>query len=305
MSTLHPKFYVSVYNGLEFNSDSYSKSRGFEVFTPKPDYPMKDLIERHQAKLRVEKQQQQERAGQQLRNRRGFVSCDASPRNNMTCMQSPSMNPLNSRLLSNFEGATLVNEEESQLRTKLNNDIQLANFVLENSKKVGSSGLKCEKDEADVQILTESLVSPSGYTTSRESSSKDLTKTHTIHHKKGKSFGGVSKLQLKKINFDLTSDSFLKQSLNPTPRIKSVTKRESSKNKVIEDILDQEIHIMKKPDLVKSIFKLKDIHALKLPQPSFQKSPGGGKVEYVYNDYHTKNTNAGFSRNTAGVFYCK
>jgi hypothetical protein len=301
MSSLHPKFSISIYNGVEFNTDSYSNSRNFAVYTPKPNNAMRDIIDRHQAKLRAE-QLQQEKAGQQLRNRRGLVSsCTTSPRNNQTCTQSPTINPLNSRLLQNFEGSVLSSEEESQVRAKLNNDIQLANFVLENSKKFGSSGFKTEREESDVQILTESLVSQQATMTSRETTPTNQTKVQSVHHKKGKSMD--KGLPLKKIHFDLTSDSFLKQSLNPTPRMRSVTKRESSK--VIEDILDQEIQIMKKPDLVKSIFKLRDIQVLKVPQLNLQKSPGNGRVQYIYNDYHTKNSNPGFSRNTAGVFYCK
>jgi len=31
----------------------------------------------------------------------------------------------------------------------------------------------------------------------------------------------------------------------------------------------------------------------------------GGKVNYVYNDFHTKSTNPGFSRNKIGGFYTK
>ena len=31
----------------------------------------------------------------------------------------------------------------------------------------------------------------------------------------------------------------------------------------------------------------------------------GGKVKYVYNDFHTKQTNPGFSRNKIGGFYTK
>jgi hypothetical protein len=35
------------------------------------------------------------------------------------------------------------------------------------------------------------------------------------------------------------------------------------------------------------------------------KFPGIIKVEHVYNDYHLKNANPGFSRNYLGKFYTK
>lgn len=75
------------------------------------------------------------------------------------------------------------------------------------------------------------------------------------------------------------------------------------KNPVVEEILAKGDSIVKNPKLHESIIKLRELDLLKKNEPFFKKYAGIGKVGYVYNDYHSRSTNPGYSRNTGGNFY--
>jgi hypothetical protein len=73
----------------------------------------------------------------------------------------------------------------------------------------------------------------------------------------------------------------------------------------VEDIVrDGEIFIKKK-DLVSSIKQLKNLNLLKNHNMNVSNFPGIGKVGFVNNDYHSKSTNSGYSRNFGGVFFTR
>jgi hypothetical protein len=44
---------------------------------------------------------------------------------------------------------------------------------------------------------------------------------------------------------------------------------------------------------------------LKEPKINANKYPGVAKFDFVYNDFHSRNTNPGYSRNCLGGFYTK
>lgn len=51
--------------------------------------------------------------------------------------------------------------------------------------------------------------------------------------------------------------------------------------------------------------KLKELKLIEARDLQKIKFPGIMRAEHVYNDYHERSTNAGFSRNFAGKFYTK
>mmetsp|Transcript_34938 Transcript_34938/g.31479 ORF Transcript_34938/g.31479 Transcript_34938/m.31479 type:complete len:130 (+) Transcript_34938:669-1058(+) len=118
-----------------------------------------------------------------------------------------------------------------------------------------------------------------------------------IHSLKStRSFGKRSIISAK------SSTSTLRESLYFNSRTKSIPKS-SLKNPVIEDILNDEERILRNPSLYESIIKLRDMDLLSERTPKKIGLKANVRIPYVYNDYHMRNTNPGYSRNTAGAFF--
>jgi len=94
----------------------------------------------------------------------------------------------------------------------------------------------------------------------------------------------------------------LRNTLYFDARTQSIPKT-AIKNQVVEEILSRSDAIFKNPKLHQSILKLRELDLLKKNEPSINKFKGIGKVNYVYNDFHSRSTNPGYSRNTGGNFY--
>jgi len=88
------------------------------------------------------------------------------------------------------------------------------------------------------------------------------------------------------------------------PRICSIPNT-SIKNKIIEDIVDNASTVTKNQVLVDKLIHLRDLKLLNPNTPYFNRLKGIGKVDFVYNDYHSKATNPGYSRTPLGTFFCK
>lgn len=87
-------------------------------------------------------------------------------------------------------------------------------------------------------------------------------------------------------------------------RTKTVPKT-TLKNNIIENIVQDYDVFLKKNELMDSVYKLKQLNLLKQHDTHINKYRGVGKTAFVYNDYHSKSTNNGFSRNFGGVFYTR
>jgi hypothetical protein len=84
---------------------------------------------------------------------------------------------------------------------------------------------------------------------------------------------------------------------------KTITDHDSSKkdhraNKIVNEIVRDE------PDYSswgrKSIIMLKNMGLLKAKDINKNRYPGSLRAEYIYNDYHERQTNPGYSRNAEG-----
>eukprot|EP00825_Cyclidium_porcatum_P027959 TRINITY_DN3035_c0_g1_i3.p1 TRINITY_DN3035_c0_g1~~TRINITY_DN3035_c0_g1_i3.p1 ORF type:complete len:275 (+),score=52.46 TRINITY_DN3035_c0_g1_i3:77-901(+) len=87
-------------------------------------------------------------------------------------------------------------------------------------------------------------------------------------------------------------------------RTKTVPKT-TLKNQIIENIVQDYDVFLNKQMLMDNIYKLKQLNLLKQHDAHVNKYKGIGKMGFVYNDYHSKSTNNGFSRNFGGVFYTR
>lgn len=96
----------------------------------------------------------------------------------------------------------------------------------------------------------------------------------------------------------------LRESLYFDERTKTIPKS-TIKNRIIEDIVQDGDVFMKKDDLMGSIQQLKQLKLLKNREMNISKFPGVGKLSFVFNDQHSKATNAGYIRNNSGGFYTR
>lgn len=75
------------------------------------------------------------------------------------------------------------------------------------------------------------------------------------------------------------------------------------KNHVIENILQDSEVFLQNQNLLDSVYKLKKMNLLKQHQVHINRFPGIGKFDFVLNDFHSKSTNPGFSRNKEGGYF--
>ena len=71
-------------------------------------------------------------------------------------------------------------------------------------------------------------------------------------------------------------------------------------NKVIDNVLVDEDKVNSDKTLLKGIYDLKKKGLLKNKRISRNLLPADSRIKYIYNDYHTKVTNPGYSRKWGG-----
>ncbi len=86
-------------------------------------------------------------------------------------------------------------------------------------------------------------------------------------------------------------------------RTKTVPKS-TIKSSIIENLIKERDQVMSNKDLIHSIFKLKNLNLLKSPKLRMEKFKGG-RVNFITNDYHLRETNTGYVRNTLGTFFTR
>lgn len=74
---------------------------------------------------------------------------------------------------------------------------------------------------------------------------------------------------------------------------------------MVKSLLVDKKALEKSAMLVEGMKKLKEMGLLSGKGLAQVKLPGVIKHHYVYNDYHAKSTNPGYSRNYQGKFYTK
>lgn len=274
MSTLHPKFTVSVYQpGMTFNQEPYDVSRGFGIYTLKKEEPS-GLTLSEKFKMSTATSGWNSPTRKIVQPARNISSQPGSARGDLFEAQSPgsASSKLKSRLAKDMELANELNKEE------------------EEREAVNSRGRPAEIEVGDEQqYFGKSTVSiPANYTLG-----------YTPRTTRSRSQLGSTQKSFLKMR---TKTSQLRHTLYYDQRINSIPKT-ALKNKVIEDIIEKEDDILRNPVLLESIIKLRDMKLLKQNSPSTTRYKGVGKVDYVYNDFHSRSTNPGYSRNTAGVFY--
>ncbi|CAD8052272.1 unnamed protein product [Paramecium sonneborni] len=72
---------------------------------------------------------------------------------------------------------------------------------------------------------------------------------------------------------------------------------------ILDSILEDANLIINNKLLEQNVYKLKDLGLLKQYDPTVAVQQGFKKSNYVLNDYHSKSTTNGYSRNYGGLFY--
>lgn len=96
----------------------------------------------------------------------------------------------------------------------------------------------------------------------------------------------------------------LRSSLYFDEKTRSVPKK-TLKNKIVEKIVEDSDLFIKHPALMQSVYKLKSLNLLKEHDIHVKRYNGVGKFNFVFNDFHSKSTNPGYSRNDKGGFYTR
>lgn len=286
MSTLHPKFSVSVYSeGHEFNKDAYDVSRGFAIHTLKRVEPTQTLTEKF--KLSLTSSNWKDTLSPQSRK---LVKTLDGPKTLVNDNGSPAESP--------FEGTYEVKSPNSKFKAKLEKDVYLANQIEAEASAQNNyieSYRQDEKDKTRKQKLENSALIGSPYRRNQRPLIGYSTGRST-RNKMRSTYGDKDFIKMR------TKSSALQHTLYYDTRTSSIPKT-SLKNPVIDELIDKEDFIMTNPALLESIVKLRDMNLLKQNSPSVNRYKGIGKVDYVYNDFHSRSTNPGYSRNTGGVFY--
>ncbi|CAD8157644.1 unnamed protein product [Paramecium octaurelia] len=95
-----------------------------------------------------------------------------------------------------------------------------------------------------------------------------------------------------------------KESLLFDERTSSIPKT-TIQNHIIEDLIRDSDIFLKKPEMIEQVQSLKRLKVLKKYEANHQNLPGVGKLPYIINDYHSKSTNPGYSRNNKGNFFTR
>lgn len=302
MSIVNPKFRVSVYNGLEFNENPYDTNKKFSIHIPKRKDTIMDILAKHEESTRskTERHQQHLVDRQKAREKLAaskvrYCNVGGSPAKTVNSI-SPTKG---AEAITNFaeslddlqtERGAELESPDSRVKSKLMSQLEMAKSM--NMDPETAREIKFE-DTARSYLLDQHKYSQPevpGYSTERMDTQGNGTsrtiKSRGLSVKSGK--GKLEQLFRESLYFDTRTHSMPKSAL---------------KNPVVEDILRQTDSIFKNPKLTDSIMKLKEMDLLRKNEPSLNKFKGVGKVGYVYNDYHSRSTNPGYSRNTGGNFY--
>jgi hypothetical protein len=269
---------------MEFNEEPYENNRHYAIFTPKPNNFMQTLIEKHESTLQAKKQQER------LAKLSSTSPTKKTVQANTFTSHTEYTNSYDVGLAESHEiSPSTTKEESSKLKSKLKNDVQMAKLMNETSQKEE----KQDKDQHNHMKDSINERTKANTTIGFHSQSARIPKTIKTW---GRTFRTVSGTSSKM--------SPLQYSLYYDTRINAFPKT-SHKNPVIDSMLDQEELITGNPELMASILKLRDMKLLKTNNVNMNKFKGVGKIDYVYNDFHARHTNPGYSRNTAGAFYCR
>ncbi|CAD8213317.1 unnamed protein product [Paramecium octaurelia] len=95
-----------------------------------------------------------------------------------------------------------------------------------------------------------------------------------------------------------------KESLLYDERTSSIPKT-TVHNHIVEDLIRDSDIFLKKAELLEQVQSLKRLKVLKKYEANHSNLPGVGKLPYIINDYHSKSTNPGYSRNNKGNFFTR
>lgn len=296
MSSLHPKFTVSVYQpGLEFNQDAFDTKRGFAIHTMKATDPPQDLPTMYQSKYYKDKLNESAARKMYQANLQETLSQTASTLSGMALAKSQLVQSPTSP------------DSNSKVKSRLQKDMELANqYVTEAEEpEVKPSTSRVPEPQEEYYQIGKPAKSTGKVSTSVVGSPKNrfvrsfnpFSTTPNFMTSTGRS--GTSSPDYIKLR---SKSSALKKTLYYDTRINSIPKT-AVKNDVIEGLIDNEDMILTNPVLLESVIKLRDMKLLKAKVPGVNRYKGIGKVDYVYNDFHSRSTNPGYSRNHGGVFY--
>lgn len=212
-----------------------------------------------------------------------IIQSSQDPKYRLNAFRSPfySPQPTSEKFFPN------QNSEGSKFRLKLEGDIEKARQCEETEKKEEQKNENKHEEHQKHVHLAEDGNNQQGTPLQTETKSTISKKRVLI-----KQLADAKKIEK------------FKDSLYFDERTKTLPKT-TLKNKVVEDLVNQYDSLMKNRSLLDYVYKIKGTNLLKNQRIKVEKTKGQGKFNFVYNDYHLRETNPGFARNTLGTFFTR
>lgn len=97
---------------------------------------------------------------------------------------------------------------------------------------------------------------------------------------------------------------FLRKTLYFDEKTKSIPKS-VIKSQRIENLLKESDALLSNKQLLNYVYKIKKLNLLENPSLKISGLKGSGRFNYIINDYHLRETNPGYARNTLGTFFTR
>lgn len=294
---LETKRISSALQGVEFNEVPYDTHGRFAIYAPKPKSYLIDLLRRTTGSFKHEEPSRPDSAASQTTSK---LSNKLRREVEEARVHNPETVEANNTIKDN--NASQIQDPESQAKfdewQRANHQAELRSAQLDKSEKGPTHSILKRGRNRSMFEATDNLNRSVG------------SRANDSHVFVGDAVSIASAKKSMKSNATFRSRSSrrskatsFRDTLYFDTRTQSIPKS-SITNKIIDDLVRNEDTISRSPALMESIMKLRDINLLKEKAPLFQTYQGVGKINYVLNDFHSRNTNPGYSRNKLGTHFC-
>lgn len=282
------KFLESPYNGVDFRDDPYDTTKKWSVYTPHGRSKIADIIERERIRDEEKSARLSQANASKFRNKlqrdlRASTANISNHHNHQHQTQGYEGEQTQQQMYGSMTGPHAASTGK------------VVTIVEPNKARIPSAtygGHHTQSRADDYDIYQETNTAHRDYPQRPFSSQVGLTRGMSADPHDGNMSGSSKRFKnlREKLYFDERTATIPKTTL---------------KNDIIEKIIVEEGTITKNNQLMNSIFKLKTLNLLNVRNPKINRYSGIGKLSYITNDHHSRNTNPGYSRNTYGTFFAR
>mmetsp|Transcript_58622 Transcript_58622/g.67712 ORF Transcript_58622/g.67712 Transcript_58622/m.67712 type:complete len:283 (+) Transcript_58622:28-876(+) len=265
---------------LEFKDDAYDTNGRFSIYIPKQKNYLLDLLKNHTTpKLRGQSEGVESTPQIESKTRSKLRKEVEEARQNAVDNANPQSN---THLAATVDPESQAKFDEWQ-RANQQASTKIPHSILKNSSTFNQPNMPENTFQQNITVrpyTSQGFGESMSQVSARRSLKSSATKRSAVSKQSSvRTFRET-------LFFDTRTQSIPKSSIT---------------NRVIEDLVRNEQTISRNPALMESLTKLRDMNLLKERVPQLRTYKGVGKFAFVYNDYHSRNTNPGYSRNAIGI----